>query len=186
MGAPALAQITQHRGVDGHPLGHPGRAILECQSHSQQRIRAGTDPADRPAGATPAAEERLEYITETAEPGESATGTTGGQRIAAEIDDAPFFRIRQHLVGGADLLEQLLGLLVGVDVGVQFACQLAIGALNLGIACAPAHSEQPVVVACHAWTSFVTSCGAGVQPARLPRTSPIYIATAATLAIVPG
>ena len=81
----------------------------------------------------------------------------------------------------SDLLEPLL--LVGVDVGMQFAGQPSVGALDLRVTCPLAHSEQAVVVACHAEPSVT---GAGCQPARLPSTSPMYIATAATFAIVPG
>jgi len=56
----------------------------------------------------------------------------------------------QHLVGDADLLELRLGDLVGVDVGMQLAGQLAVRALDLRIARVPAHAEQSVIVACHA------------------------------------
>ena len=74
----------------------------------------------------------------------------GFQRIAAQVDDAALLRIAEHLVGDADLLEPRLRRLVGVDVGMQFPGELAVGALDLRITRAPAHTEQPVIVACHA------------------------------------
>ena len=76
----------------------------------------------------------------------------GLQRIAAEVDDAALLRIAEHLVGDADLLEPRLRLLVGVDVGMQFAGQLAVGALDLRITRALAHPEQAVIIACHCLT----------------------------------
>ena len=154
VGAAALTQIAQHRGVDGHLLGDAGGAVLQRQSHPQEGIRAGTHPADRTPRAAAPTEERLEDVTEAAETGETGAGAAGGgQRIAAEVDDAPLLRIRQHLVGGADLLEPLA--LVGVDVGVQFPGQLAVGAFDVGVAGVPADAEQPVIVACHACPHFV-------------------------------
>jgi hypothetical protein len=68
---------------------------------------------------------------------------------STEVDDAALLGIAEHLVGRADLLETRLRLLIGVDVGMQFTGQLAIGALDLRIACALAHPEQAVIVACH-------------------------------------
>jgi hypothetical protein len=69
---------------------------------------------------------------------------------AAEIDDAALLRVGQHLVGGADLLELGLRRLVGVDVGVVGARQLAIGALELGVGGVLIDAQQAVIVACHA------------------------------------
>lgn len=151
MGALALAQVAQHRGVDRHLFGDAGRAFAEIQPHPKQRVRAGPDPPDRPAAAGSAAEERLEHVAQATKATES-TCRRGGvlQRITAEVDDAALLRVGQHLVGGADLLELVLGLFVGVDVGMQLAGQFPIGALDLRIACAPAHPEQAVVIACHA------------------------------------
>ena len=71
-------------------------------------------------------------------------------RIATEVDDAALLRVAQHLVGDADLLELRLRRLVGVDVGMQFARELAVGALDLRVARALAHPEQAVIIACHA------------------------------------
>jgi hypothetical protein len=68
----------------------------------------------------------------------------------SSVDDAALLRVAQHLVGDADLLEPRLRAFVGVDVGVQFTGQLPIGTLDLRITRAPAHSEQPVIIACHA------------------------------------
>ena len=149
MGPAALAEVAEHRGVDSDLFGDPGGAVAQREPHPQQGVRSRADPPDRPARSAAAAEERLENVTETAEPGEPAAARARRcQRIAAEVDDAPLLGVRQDLVGRADLLEPLA--LVGVDVGMEFAGQLAVGALDIRIACVPAHSEQPVVVACHA------------------------------------
>ena len=130
-----------------------GRAVFEVQPHPQQRVGAGPDPADRPTRRGAAAEEGLEHVAEPAEAAEAvACRTRGRQRIAAEVDDASLLRIAEHLVGDADLLEARLRLLVGVDVGMQFAGQLAVGALDLRITRALAHPEQAVIVACHSLT----------------------------------
>ena len=138
-------------GVDGHLLGHAGRAFGQVKAHAQQRVRARPDPADRAAGCGSTAEERLENVAEATESAE-AVARSGRvlQRVTAEVDDAPFLRVAQYLIRGADLLELGLGPFVGVDVGVQFPGQLAIGALDLRIARALAHPEQPVIIACHA------------------------------------
>ena len=74
----------------------------------------------------------------------------GLERVAAEVDDAALLRVAEDLVRDADLLEPRLRLFVGVDVWVQFTGQLPIGALDLRITRASAHSEQPVIIACHA------------------------------------
>ena len=155
VGALALAAVAQHRGVDGDLFGHAGRALFEVEPHPQQRVRARPDPADRAArrrtSAEAAAEEGLEYIAQAAETAEPA-GRRGGvfQRIPAQVDDAALLRVAQHFVGDADFLEFRLRGLIGVDVGMQFARQLAVRAFDLRIAGVSAHAEQPVVVACHA------------------------------------
>src|SRR5690606_29865467 len=91
VGALAVAQVAEHRGVDGDPFGHPGRALLEVQLQPQQRVRARPHPADRAAAGGSAAEEGLEHVPETAEPGEPVAGAGRArrlQRVTAHVDDA--------------------------------------------------------------------------------------------------
>jgi hypothetical protein len=151
VGAAALASVAQHRGVDGDLLADASRAFGEVQPHPQQRVRARPDPSDWAARGRAPTEERLEHITQTAEAGESVARCRRVlQRIAAQVDDASLLRVGEHLIGDADLLEFRLRDLVGVDVGMQLARQLAIGAFDLRIARVLAHAEQTVIVACHA------------------------------------
>src|SRR5262249_8704115 len=77
VGALALTAVAQYRGVDGDLLGDAGCALLEVQAHPQQRVRTRPHPANGAARCRSpgeaAAEECLEYIAQTTEPGE-ATG----------------------------------------------------------------------------------------------------------------
>ncbi|SIK42088.1 Uncharacterised protein [Mycobacteroides abscessus subsp. abscessus] len=66
-----------------------------------------------------------------------------------EVDHAPLLGVGQHLVGDADLFEPGLRLLIGVDVGVQLAGELAIGPLELAVAGTLAHPEDAVVITRH-------------------------------------
>jgi hypothetical protein len=58
--------------------------------------------------------------------------------------------VRQHRVRLLDLLESLLGFgVVGVDVGVVLACQLAVRLLDFGGVRRARHTERLVVVLSH-------------------------------------
>src|SRR6202012_1449698 len=104
-------------------------------------------PSDRAARRRAPAEESLEDISQTTEAAEATSGRRGVlQGVAAHVDDAPLVRGGQHLVGGAVLLELRLGDILGVDVGMQLAGQLAVRALDLRIARVPAHAEQSVII----------------------------------------
>src|SRR4029077_5428180 len=70
IGALALAEVTQHRGVNGHLLGHAGGTFSKVEPHAQQRIRTRLDPAERTAGGCSAAEEGLEHVAQPAETAE--------------------------------------------------------------------------------------------------------------------
>src|SRR5258708_17165748 len=52
------------------------------------------------------------------------------QRVPAQVDDAALLRVAQHLVRDADFLEFRLRGLIRIDVGMQLARQLAVGALR--------------------------------------------------------
>ena len=156
VGALALAHVAEDRGVHGDVLGDAGRALRQVEPHPQQRIGSRPDPSDGPAGTAAATEERLEHVAKTTETGAAETAAEAVacaralQRIATEVDDAALLRITENLVGRRDLLELSLRRLVGVDVGMQFARELAVRALDLRIARTLAHTEQTVIIACHA------------------------------------
>ena len=127
--------------------------LVEVEVDPDQRVLARAGAAARPAGAG-AAEEGVHDVAEAAEAGApaeraAAAAAAGVVRVAAQVDDPPLLRVGQHLVGAADLLELLLRPRVGVDVGVQVAGQLAVGALDVGVAGVPGQAQHAVVVGCH-------------------------------------
>ena len=63
-----------------------------------------------------------------------------------------FFGVGEHVVGFVDLLELFLGhFIAGVEVGVVFLGELAVGALDLGVAGIFADAQHLVVISffCH-------------------------------------
>jgi hypothetical protein len=67
--------------------------------------------------------------------------------VAVEVVLAPLVGIGEHLVGGVDLLEPLLGrLIAGVHVGVELAGQPSIGLTDLLVAGAALHPQGGIVV----------------------------------------
>ena len=64
-------------------------------------------------------------------------------RVAAEVDDAPLLRVGQHLVSDTDLLEQVLCLLVGVDVGMQPRGRASDSAFDFGFGCVLLTPSKP-------------------------------------------
>ena len=156
-GALAVAGLAEDGRVDLDLLGHPGGALGQVEGHPDQCVGAGLHAA---AGATASAasataEERLEHVAE-ASPAESAAASTeaaavsasaaGVEGVAAHVDDAPLLRIGEDLVDRGDLTEPLTCLVRRVDVGVELAGELAVGALDLGLRGAPIDPEGPVVV----------------------------------------
>ena len=124
--------------------------VSEICSSASAPGRTRAAPTASAAHRAAAAEERLEHVAEAAEPAERAAGTGATalrQRVAAEIDDAALLGVGEHLVGGGDLLEPVLRRRVGIDVGVQLAGELAVGALELLGRRVLADAEHPVVVA---------------------------------------
>ena len=105
--------------------------------------------AARAAGAGAAAEEGVHDVAEPAEAlRERRAGAAGTarQRVAAEVDDLALLRVGQHLVGRRHLLEALLRVGIGVDVGVQLAGQPAVGLLDLVVGRVGRDAERAVVV----------------------------------------
>jgi hypothetical protein len=73
---------------------------------------------------------------------------SGAQGLVTElVVELLFFRVGQHVEGGADLFEALLGLgVVRLDVRMQLAGQPAILLLDLVDAGGAAHSEGGVQI----------------------------------------
>ena len=158
LGAGRATVATAGRAYDGgvdrdvavHAQGRLGHAQIEAQ----QRVRAGADPAPRaaPAAVGTAPEEHVEDVAQAAAeaPAERAAAralTATTERIATEVDHATLLRVRQHLVGRRHLFETVLIGRIGVDVGVQFASELAVGPLDLLAGGVASYAEQAVVVA---------------------------------------
>ena len=130
----------------------PKTRLVELELDRDERVAAGAGAAARPAGRR-AAEERVHDVAEPAEAGAAeAAGpaaAAGVERVAAEVDDAALLRVGQRLVGAGDLLEALLGRRVGVDVGVQVAGHLPVGALDLAVTGIAGHAQHAEVVGRH-------------------------------------
>src|SRR5262249_3644938 len=63
----------------------------------------------------------------------------------AAIESRALLGIPQQVVGGCNLLELLLGLLVaGIEIGVQLFCELPIGLLNLLLGGILLHAQRLV------------------------------------------
>src|SRR4051812_12176326 len=139
-------------GVDGEVLGDAEDRLVQLELDGDERVAAGAGAAAGSAGGR-AAEEGVHDVAEPAEAGAAEpTGpaaTARVERVAAEVDDAALLGVAQRLVGAGDLLEALLGTRVGVDVGVQVAGHLAVGALDLGVTGIAGHAQHAEVVGRH-------------------------------------
>ncbi len=107
-----------------------------------------------PAASEPAAEERVEQVAQ-AKIGEGiAAGSPGApQAFGAErVVALAALGVAQHLVGARHLLEALgaLGALgAGVGIGMELACELSVGALDLVVGSIRRDPEQLVQVDGH-------------------------------------
>src|SRR5581483_4547654 len=127
-------------------------------------LRAGRTAA-APATTPPAAEEPAEEVAETADvlevdrlaleatgeaavpAAEPARADAAGDHLANLVVLLALLGIAEHLVGGRDLLETLLGDRVAlVGIGVVLLRELAVGALHLLVARTRRDAEDGVVV----------------------------------------
>ena len=116
---------------------------------SWPRRTRGRGPRPWPPAAV-AAEERVHDVGE-GEPG-ARTGAAEAAEAAlaaAHVVLAALLRVRQDLVGAADVLEPLLRRRVGVHVGVQLARELAVGLLDGRLVRVAGDTEDLVGVVTH-------------------------------------
>ncbi len=138
-----LAGLAQHGGVDLQLADAAEGRLGEVDVDPDQRILAAPVPRARPA-LRAAAEERVDDVAEA-----EALEPVAAERAAAPVVRAALVRVGEHVVGGADLLETVLGVLVGVDVGVQLAGEAAVGPLDVVRARLAGDAEDFVQVGGH-------------------------------------
>ena len=117
--------VQTHGGVDLELAGDAERRLGELDLDPDQRVLAAAYARPRARGPgraarRPAAEEGVHDVGER-EPGALAEAAGAAERVAAAVVRRPLLRVGEHLVGARDLLEPLLRLRVGVDVGVAAA-----------------------------------------------------------------
>ena len=132
-GALAWQASQRQRGVDLELPGDAEGRLGQLDVEPDQGVLAAPCPRARSArgaaGGRTAAEERVHDVGER----EALAGTAEAlaERVAAPVVRRPLLRVAEHLVGAGDVLEALLRLRVGVDVGVQLAGQPAVGLLDV-------------------------------------------------------
>src|SRR5829696_2522405 len=129
----ALAGLAAQRRVDLEVAGHPERRLREGGVEPDQRVLAPAGSRARATGlgaaGRTAAEEGVHDVGER----EALAGTAEAlaEGVAATVVGLPLARVAQHLVGARDVLEPLLRLRVGIDVGVELPGQPAVGLLDV-------------------------------------------------------
>ena len=184
---------TQNKRVDAHLLGTTEYRGLQLNGHAGQGVTARLHTRNRTLGSPErTTEERAEHIAHIAHI-EASAKPTGIRvvRVDAGIVHAALLGIAQHLVGVVDLFELVLEFRAG-DIGMVFTAHLAIGLLDLILACVAVNAQYLVIV-CHS-TQFLCSfrllAGNSVtRQGHLPSSSCArndvrYLATACTAEMV--
>ena len=149
----AVAGRADDRGVDLELAGDAERRLGEVDLEPDQGVLAAARARPRTAGDRPGRRpawppKKASMMSVNEKPGTLAEAHAAEQ-VAAAVVRRPLLRVAEDLVGPADLLEPLLGLRVGVDVGVQLPRQAAVGLLDrLGVRVA-GHAEEVVGVLAH-------------------------------------
>ena len=76
------------------------------------------------------------------------------ERVATPVVRRPLLRVGEHLVGAGDVLEPLLRLGIGIDVGVQLPGEAPVGLLD-GVGVRVAGDTEEVVQVLAQLRSFV-------------------------------
>ena len=146
-----LADLTRNRGahLDGNLCTEDG--VDECDLCSDLEIR----PRGRSAGSLlsteSTAEELAEDVAEAAasEP-ERVAATTVKAVEAVLVIAGTFLGVAEHLVRLGDRLEAGFGVgIVGVGVGVQFACLFAVSLFQFLWAAPGGDPQKLVIICCH-------------------------------------
>src|SRR5438034_583018 len=124
--------------------------LLEGDSKVVAEVGSGgRAPASGGAGCSPA-EEGVEDVAEAPESGTEACPEptlARNPRPAEQVVSLPALWVGQHLVRLVELLEPLRGRGVLVDVGVPLLRELAVGALDLGVARVAHYPQDFVIIA---------------------------------------
>ena len=98
--------------------------------------------------ATATAEERVHDVAEVEATLES-TAEAALPRIAAGVVHLALLGIAEDFIGGSDVLESILRFGIRVHVGMQLACELAIGLLDLLWTRSALNAKQCVEIGAH-------------------------------------
>ncbi len=136
--APVASQVSHdHRGADAHrmPGAEHGLGEVEVRHHLQVDAawRSGAGPSAAAAKWARAAEEGVEDVAETAPAeAERVVAAARGYPVGTEaVVAGSLLGVGQDLVGAGDLLEASLGRRIRIGVGVELACPLSVGPLDL-------------------------------------------------------
>ena len=163
-----MARVTGRGTRERDRDGHAGHRISERQRDVGLEVGAalGARPAATATGAPEHPAEQVAQIADVArlepnpagEPAEAAVRTAGsrtrepaaepgGRHVAHPVVGLAFLFVAEHVVGGGDLLEPLLGVVVtGVRVGVVPLGELSVRLLDVRGARVLGHAEDAVVV----------------------------------------
>src|ERR1043166_3728120 len=157
-GPAALAVLAGFEARDSELRRHPGGGLFERHLQIVAEVcgalrprapsaRPGTS-AEHVAEAEEVAEDVLDAAEPLRAPARRAPRARRDSGVAEVVVARALLGVGEDGVGFRRLLESLLGLMVaGVLVRVVADGELAVGALDLGLARAPAHAEDFVVVA---------------------------------------
>ena len=138
-----------------HPLGNRSSRVCVVPNAASDRsssISASASGARGGPAAPPAKPPEKNASKRSPNPNASPgpwLAPLGPAVVAEHVEATPPLRIPQRLVGAGDLLEACFHGRVGVRVGVQLACELAIGALDLVVGGVRGDAEQRVGISGH-------------------------------------
>ena len=148
-----LAARTGHERREADRLRDAEDGLGKVDRQVVAQVGAGHDPLTPPRAGRGASEERVEDVTEWAEPTtealEAARGRAVDARVAEHVVCRPPLPVRQDAVRLVQLLEPLLGTVAAVDVGMVALGEATEGALDLRLVGVLRHTQDVVVVTLH-------------------------------------